>query len=326
MEVPLFVSYLKMILLLLRPLLVGIPSVLVIRVIVVVKELHTKYFFFLVNLLITDLVGVVIGNLLQFVTIVIYVSGINFKLPCVYFRIVDTPSIASQLLFITLGIDRFVAIVFPYNYKKIMTKRFALGMVAVVWGLAVLWNTILMLGVTDSYLEQFGKCYPLNDSWLYFLRWFMFAISTALIVVINIYLYYEVLLSNKRYEESMKLHGESLTTEKYATHKRRLKSHVKPTISVLLLGGLDGLFNVTPPLLYMLTILAVGNDDFTTRVYISEFLLFPIKGVQLMCHPLVYGLCMAKIRRRIFDFELYHRIFSRRSKVVVLNRQWRNRI
>jgi len=59
MEVPLFVSYLKMIILLLVaiPFAVGIPSALVIHVIAVEKKLHTKYYFFLVNLLITDFFG-----------------------------------------------------------------------------------------------------------------------------------------------------------------------------------------------------------------------------------------------------------------------------
>ena len=55
-EVPLFVIYLKMVVLLLPLFVIGIPSTLVIRVIAVMRELYIKYYFFLVNLLVTDLV------------------------------------------------------------------------------------------------------------------------------------------------------------------------------------------------------------------------------------------------------------------------------
>ena len=67
--VPLFVRYLKMVVLLLAPFVIGIPSALVIRVIAVEKELHTKYYFFLVNLLVTNSFRVVVSNLVQFVAL-----------------------------------------------------------------------------------------------------------------------------------------------------------------------------------------------------------------------------------------------------------------
>ena len=123
MEVPLFASYLKMVALILSLFVVGIPSALVIRVIAVERKLHTKYYFFLVNLLITDFFGLMATNLVQFTALVIYVSGINFKFTCIFLHIFDASSLTSELLFVTLGIDRYVAIASPYHHKKIMTNK-----------------------------------------------------------------------------------------------------------------------------------------------------------------------------------------------------------
>ena len=325
MEVPLFASYLKMIALLVAPFVVGIPSALVIRVIAVERELHTKYYFFLVNLLITDFFGLMATNLVQFIALIIYVSGINFKFTCIFLHIFDTSSLVSQLLFITLGIDRFVAIAYPYHHRKIMTNKVVITTVAVVWGLAILITSVLLFQVPYVHVYPFARCYGLNHfPLIYLFKGFIMVCSTALIVAINVYLYYKVLQSNKKLKENLRLDGESsATTRRHAASRKNLRRHIKPTVSVLLLGGIDGLVNLLVPMLQILFRLTLGNNSIT-RVCVIELVIYPLQWIQLLCHPLVYGLYMTKIRKRIFDFELYHRIFSRRSKVIVLNQQWRN--
>ena len=319
-EVPLFASYLKMIALLVSPFVVGIPSALVIRVIAVEKELHTKYYFFLVNLLITDLFGLVGTNLVQFLALIIYVSGIHFQLTCSFLHIFDTSSLASELLFVTLAIDRFVAIASPYHHRKIMTNKVVITTVAVVWGFAILITSILLFQVPYVHVYPFARCYGLNHfPFIYLFKGFVMVFSTVLIVAINVYLYYQVLQSNRKLKENLRLDGESsATTRRHAASKNNLRRHIKPTVSMLLLGGIDGLINLLVPILHILFRLIFGNNSIT-RVCIIEFVIYPLQWVQLLTHPLVYGLYMTKIRRKIFDFELYHRIFSRRSKVIVLN-------
>ena len=323
-EVPLFVSYLKMIVLLLIPFVIGIPSALVIRVIAVERKLHTKYYFFLVNLLVTDFFGVTIDNLVQFVALVLYVSGSSIKLSCVFFEISGMFSFAGQLLFITLGIDRFVAIASPYHHRKIMTNKVVATIVAAVWGLAILSTSVQLVHISYVYLPPFGKCYGLSGfPFSRLLGTFMLVSSTVLIIAINLYLYYEILQSNKKLKENMQLHGESSTTaRRHVARKKKLRRHIKPTTSMLLLGGIDGLINLLIPVLFIIFRFTL-DDDSIARVYATEFLIFPIQWVQLLSHPLVYGLYMTKIRRNIFNFELYYWIFGRSSKVVVLNQQWR---
>ena len=324
-EVPLFVSYLKMIMLLLAPFVVGIPSALVIRVIAVEKELHTKYYFFVVNLLLTDFFGSLISNLVQIVALIIYISGTNIKLSCYFLETLSIFSVGSQLLFITLGIDRYVAIAYPFHHRKIMTNKVVIGAIALVWGLAILITLVLVFQVPYEHVYPFAKCYGLSGfPLIYLFKGFLLVSSTALIIAINVYLYYKILQSNNRLEENSRLYGESsATARRHAAFRKKLRSHIKPTVSVLLLGGIDGLINLLIPILHISLRLTLGNNSIV-RVYVVEAVIFPLRWIQLLCHPLVYGLYMTKIRKKMFDFELYYRIFSRRSQVTVLNRQWRN--
>ena len=324
-EVPLFVSYLKMIFLLLTPFVIGIPSALVIRVIAVERKLHTKYYFFLVNLLLTDFFGVLIDNLVRFISLVLYVSGSSIKLSCIFMEISGMYFFAGQLLFITLGIDRFVAIASPYHHRKIMTKKVVATIVAVVWGLAILITSVQLVQVPYVHLYPFARCYGLSGfPLIYLFKGSVMASSTVIIIAINLYLYYQTVQSNKKLKENMQLHGESSTkARRHVARRKNLQSNIKPIVSMLLLGGIDGLINLLAPLLKIALRLTLGNDSIA-RIYALELVMQPLKLIQLLSHPLVYGLYMTKIRRNIFNFELYYMIFGRRSKVVVLNQQWRH--
>ena len=83
----------------------------------------------------------------------------------------------------------------------------------------------------------------------------------------------------------------------------RLGEQVKPTVSVLLLGGLDGIFNIVFNIVIVLLI-GLENDPLV-KLYLFEFLAIPLQWLQIMCHPLVYGLYMTAIHKRILDFDWY---------------------
>ena len=270
-EVPLFVSYLKMIVLLLAPFVIGIPSALVIRVIAFERKLHTKYYFFLVNLLVTDFLGVLVNNVVQFMALVLYVSGSSIKLSCIFIEIFSIFSFTGQLLFITLGIDRFVAIASPYHHRKIMTKKVVVTIVAVVWGSAILITSVLLVQVPYVHLYPFARCSELSGfPLIYLFKGSVMASSTVLIIAINLYLYYKILQSNKKLKENMQLHGESSTkARRHVAHRDHLRGHIKPIVSVLLLGGIDGLINLLIPMLHIIFRLTLGNDSIT-RIYAIE--------------------------------------------------------
>ena len=64
-EVPLFATYVNMVFILLMAIIVITPAVIVINVIWQIGELHTKYYFFVANLLATDVAFVIARNAME---------------------------------------------------------------------------------------------------------------------------------------------------------------------------------------------------------------------------------------------------------------------
>lgn len=70
----------------------------------------------------------------------------------------------------------------------------------------------------------------------------------------------------------MRLHGADLrATSKFKALRIRLKGQIKPTVSVLLLGGLDGIFNIFLSLTFIM--LGIVDDSLVT-VYVLKLLVF----------------------------------------------------
>ena len=322
-EVPLFVSYLKMFIQLIAPVAIGLASFLVLRVIAFTKELHTKYYFILANLLVTDLVGIILENTATFIATGIYVLGIEAKVNCILMKSFDAPASVGQLLFFALGIDRFIAIAYPYQHRSLMSMKRVCSMIIAIWAISIGVNGILISATKFQYVHQLGRCYPLTGfPSPYMIKAFVNISATVGMIAINVYLYKEITASNKRHNDNLRLDGQQGNARKRDGMRKRLREHIKPAMSLLILGGIDAAFNLLQPFIYVPMQIILGNNS-VARLYLAEFVGRPIQWCQLMSHPLVYGIYMTKIRQRIFDFELYYMIFGRRSKVIVLNKNWR---
>ena len=82
-EVPLFVVYLKLFIILLVTLAVGVPCGLVIRVIVKETELHTKYYFVLVLLLECDMLYIFGDAVTTFIAL-LCLAGVDITISDIY--------------------------------------------------------------------------------------------------------------------------------------------------------------------------------------------------------------------------------------------------
>ena len=77
-EVPLFVTYLNMVVILVVTIIVITPAVIVINVIWKNREeLHTKYFVFVANLLATDIASIIVQSISQYLIMILYLVDIN---------------------------------------------------------------------------------------------------------------------------------------------------------------------------------------------------------------------------------------------------------
>jgi len=152
-------------------------------------------------------------------------------------------------------------------------------MVTMVWVLTVATYAVI-LSVTDfAYIPQFAECAILTGfPFAYLIRLFMLVMSTVLIIAINIYLYYKILETKRKYKENLQLHGrDSRNTSKLDALRKRLREHIKPTVSILLLSGIDRLINVATVFMYPLARSILGNNSIA-RLYLLSFWCYPLNG------------------------------------------------
>ena len=288
-EVPLVVVYFKLFIMWVVTLTFGIPSGLVIRVIVKETELHTKYYFILVLLLVCDMLYVFGDAITTSVALLLYLIGVNITINCTSLTLIEMPQLVAQLLCAVMGIDRYIAIAYPFQHKQIMSWNFTGGLITTVCVLAIGAYSVIISTISFQYVPSMAQCIIVSSFPVaYMLMVFLMLLSTGLVIAINIYLYYKVLETNRKHRDNMRLHGAgSRATSKLEALRTRLREQVKPTVSILLLGGLDGIFNI----ILLLTYVSLGFvSDSIVRDYVVVFWVIPLHWLQIMCHPLVYGL------------------------------------
>jgi len=324
-DVPFLAICLKMTMCLVMIPSIVIPSLLVIHVIWKNEQLHTKYYFFVVNLLVVDVATT--GRYgLEVVSIVLYLFGLPSEYGYVIYTIFTIPRVVLRYAFVLLAIDRFICISFPYRHKNIMTTKVSYTLISAVWLVAA--GVTVVIRVTSAYTFEpaFGKYLANpnpNSRPFIFVAIVLPMLATAVVTIFtNAYLYYCTFLSNKKLHENMRLDGgnqHEINTTKRLLHYLRMQ--LKPTISVLILGGIDVIMIASQSVILAL---ALSFTSGTTRSYLSLFS-YLLDWCQLLSHSFVNGFYMKDIRRQLKRYAFYQRIQRlfplRPSQVVVLNAQ-----
>lgn len=301
-----------------------LPAVSVIRIILTTEKLHTIYYLFVVNLLVTDILNTLKMGF-EVILACLYLFGINADstVSFIIYTILNIPRIAARLSFINLAIGRAVAVASPYRHKSIVTYKRAYVMLILTWIISSIMTLVIYLPAPFSFVGSFGVYTPVEKPiGRVILLVFLLVLSTILIVCVNVYLYVQIYKSKQKLEENMRTHGTDGNIEqlqlKRITYK--FQKQVKITLSLLALGGVDGIIN----LLTMITLIV--SDRFlsgSNSVYSFQFVAYPLLCIQLMSHSLLYGIYMKDIRRKLCKCYLYQRLKRafplRPSKVVVLN-------
>ena len=319
-EVPLVVTYLNMVVILMVTIVVITPAVMVINVISWTKELHTKYYFFVVNLLATNIGSITVRSILQYLIMIMYLIGKNSKATGVALKwsvlfVVTNFHLMTVMLPITLAVERMIVISFPYHHRSIMTTKRAIGILATMWGLSAILAIIITIVV------------PVDIVWpLALVDWdviylpFIYTIrltSAIFIVAANLFLLYKVTISNRKAKENQRL-GNEEQAKRSNKLLQLFRSQSKATTTLLLMGGIDVIANMMIPFLHVIVSVFVEPSK---KVYVEQFFLYPLKSFLLLIHPLVYGLYMKKIRKRLPDCpDCPVKRKSTRSRVVSLRK------
>lgn len=297
-EIPLFVTYFNMAIIPLVVIIVVTPAVMVIRVICNNKELHTKYYFFVANLLVTTVLNITVNGVLQYTIMILYLFDLNTDSNCnsikwVVFPLHTVLQLVTILLLSTLAIERVVVIASPYRHRYIMTKKMAAGILATVWGLSAIITLAIILLIPFEIIWplaviKFEKTYISSYA-------FARLISATFIIITNIYLYCQVTKSNRKAAENERL-GNEEEAKRFTKLVRLIRSQSKTTMILLMLGGIDVIATVLIPTMYL--VISFSADDITS-LYLQQFLMYPIESGILLSHSLTYGMYMKKIRSRL---------------------------
>ena len=317
---PLFITYMQAIMLLVVAPLVAVPVVMIIRVIVKNEALQTKNNIFLVNLLVADLCILMLRWLVNGMLIILYLLGFDIDVNC---NIVLVPTIglliATKLMFVPLTVDRFMHVAFPFSYKRIMTTKVITTIISSLWLLALLVGLVTIVNRPTEYFPSLGSCKPRDSNsplHVFFLG--PMVISFVIISITSIYLRYRIIKSNRFFNSIKRSAAEERKSIKAGKLVEILQEQIKPTLSVFIAGGLDGMLNI----LFVITFAIVSSvASSTTFLYVIQFMLIPMQFCQSLSHTLTYGFYNKKIRKKLFSRNYCS---TKRSKVVILNKpkQW----
>ena len=206
--VPVCVTYLSMVVILLTDIIVVTPAVIVINVIWKTRELHTKCYFFVANLLATIVTYKVFRSFLQYLIMILYLLDLNSDSTETVLRWLIFPQymilhLMTILLPITLAVERSIVIAFPYRHRSIMTNKMAAIILALMWILSAILTTIITVTLpADIFwpLALFRRHYI-----FYIILVILRLMSTVFIIATNVFLQCKITISNRKAEESKRL-------------------------------------------------------------------------------------------------------------------------
>ena len=287
-----------------------IPASLIIHVIWKNESLHTKYYFFVVNLLINDIANIP-RNLYEILLMVLYLFGVTVNHSDILYVIMIIPRVNVNLryVFLLLAIDRVIGVSLPYRHRKIMTNRVVYTLITVAWLVAAATTFIVRwTSSTVLFVPPFANFIPSPNPVGSIAILLTLLMSIILIVASNAYLFYVTAQSNKRLLQNRNLSGrEGSEMNKVRRLLRALQMQAKPTASALILGGID--CAMTALTIVLFAVINAPSSSNITSVYIYQ-MVYPIEWCQMLSHFFVYGIYMKEIRRCIQKHKFYQGLHS----------------
>ena len=250
--VPLFITYLYLASTLAMSIIVITPSVTVINVIWQIRELHTKYFFFVAYLLATDVIWIIFAGVLVYVVIILYLLDLNSDSVAIMLKwlgIVPTLTLYLMVIWspITVAVERMIVIAFPFHHRSIMTNKTVGYMLSAMWGFSIILTiTIIITLPVDIFWPLALFHWPQT---IYVIIGVSHLITILCIVAANSVLQYKITISNRKAAENQKL-GNEEERKKIKKLLQEVRAQAKTTITLFLVGGINITANILQSIAY----------------------------------------------------------------------------
>ena len=277
---------------------VTIPAVTVIAVIIHKKTLHKFHYWFVINLMICDIITALTINPFYIALYLIKLfSTAKLSVHCGYmFAFLYIAPISSGFMVLNLTIDAVLAITYPLKYGDLMTKNKVVIMVAIAWMLAASLTLPLIASPNlDVEVDDLSSC-PYTISGLLVLPFVRIVMAIA-IIGFNIYLYWRFFKARQKLKCLVEVSTEecSSKTKNLKARMKKYKLFARLSITLLLIMVVDGLLRV---LRVISSIIAVEHDFVNDLSFMLFFSL--ATWAEYINHPVVYGLMLREVYQSVF--------------------------
>ena len=253
---------------------------------------QTLQYFFVSNLMISDMAGAVVANLSAAVLILYSIINRDSEgIQCTTIRASSFPNIASFGMLGALVFDRMIVSIYPTRYRQIVTKRRAYLIVILIWFGSLLVSFFAYADRTLNIKTRTAVCS--NDYYNYIIfgiTLIPIAASVVCVVVQNVY-NFSLALEHVR---SLREYGTTNNEERNVDNMAEFQAAFslfwdtqRPSIAVLLLVGTDVLLHVI--LLPVLVVVAKLFPDSALSAFIWSILVSVTLYAANGCHSFLYS-------------------------------------
>ena len=133
-----YATYFKMSILFLGTPIVIIIASLIIYIIMKNERLQTKNNYFLMNLLVSDILLVFTNCSINGMLIIMYLFDVDIDVNCIMIvTLTLIPALANKLCFLPVVIDRLLFVALPFDYKLVVTNKLVVITISTLWLVAV---------------------------------------------------------------------------------------------------------------------------------------------------------------------------------------------
>lgn len=311
-----------------RPVLVTVVTYLAVSAIDGIQRTLKRYpnqfdsieFFFLINLLISDIVTTLVGNIVAISAIMNTIVNPNTKgVGCYIIAASRSPNCAMSLFVAVFCFDRLMFFAYHNHYVEFMTKRRRYIVVATVWLLSIVGNLVIIFDPTMKEMTKNGVCIhrPFINHYGTVVLLLPAVLAVVLVVIQNVYVFYAAYQSDVQQIRQRSVSGTTADDRNNdnngndGNNQRRRKSRCMRVLrlscrrgcSAIFLAFCHLIFGALFPLVEYLVCPKYEGEylyDFLTSVVFVVF-----EFINLMMHPLFYAFYVGKVWDNLRHQELY---------------------
>ena len=290
--IPVYITYVVLIFRLASTVcIIGMGS-LVISTIAKNRSLHNIHNTFIVNLMVSDILGIATYTFQTTGMMFSYIIGIQDPFRCDVLNFSLFPIFVAVCTFVMLSVDKFIAIKFALRYKAIVTHHRVYQAIAAGWITALIFRFTrliyeLIFDAEYSRSSQLGFC-SIDQYWVNLLTTIIptfFACSV--IITLDVYLSVK---AYQLYKNSQGNNGEGLQT--HVEDNNKTLQQLKPIITLLVTVSGNIAVAVIGSIVYVSTLI-VENRSY--QMFAKYIILPNLLHLAMILHPLVYGLYFKQI-------------------------------